>query len=99
MKKFLVKLIPGFIKRRLIKRAVEKSLKQMEGTQVMGLLKAFFVSKKAAAFLSGLLALVLSELLGLDEATVEMIVELIIGYIVGQGAVDVALALKGKKDR
>ena len=65
----------------------------------MELLKGFLNSKKAAAVLAGVLAVVLRELLGLDEATVKMIVELVMAYLVGQGAVDVALALKGKKDK
>ncbi len=97
MKKFLWKLTPGFLKRILIKRAVLKILEAQEGKPYMALLKSFLSSKKAAALLAGVLALVLRELLGLDEATVQLLVNLIIGYFVGQGAVDVALALKGKK--
>ncbi len=97
MKKLLWKLTPGFVKRALLKRAVKKFLKQTEGSPVMELLKAFFKSKKAAAFLAGVLTLVLSDLVGLDTATVKLIVELVIGYIVGQSAVDIALVMRNKK--
>lgn len=98
MKQLLWKLTPGFLKRIIIKRALQKFLEAQEGKPFMALFKGFLSSKKAAALLTGILAVVLRELLGLDEATVQMIVELVIGYFVGQGAVDVALALKGKKD-
>ncbi len=34
--------------------------------------------------------------LNIDEATLRQVVTVIVGYIVGQGAVDVAKAIKGK---
>jgi len=61
--------------------------------------KAFLSSKKAAALIGGILTVLLRELAGLDDATIELIVNLILGYFVSQGAVDVALALKGLKTK
>jgi len=61
--------------------------------------KALLRSKKVAALVGGILAVVLRELLGLDEATIELIVNLILGYFVAQGAVDVALVMKEFKDK
>ncbi len=93
------KLAPSFLKRALIKRAVKKFMEQEEGKAYMELIKSFLSSKKAAALLSGILALVLRELIGLDEATVQMLVNLIIGYFVSQGAVDIALVIRNKKTK
>ena len=65
---------------------------------MLNFLKAFFGgSKKATSVLAGILLVIFSEALGLDKQTAMELVKLIIAYIFGQGAVDVALALKGKK--
>ena len=64
---------------------------------MLQLLKAFLTSKKAAALIGGILTVLLREFAGLDDATIELIVNLILGYFVSQGAVDVALALRGFK--
>ena len=45
-------------------------------------------SKKGQAFLSGLLALCLKDLLGLDAPTVTSIVALVGSYVLGQGIAD-----------
>lgn len=54
----------------------------------MAFLKALFDSKKAGAFLLGVIILIGTELLGLDEETAKMIAEMIMAYIVGQGLAD-----------
>lgn len=59
-------------------------------------LAEFFGSKKVKVFLIGVLALGAKELLGLDDSTVKQIVNLASAYIIGQSAVDVTLAVKGK---
>jgi hypothetical protein len=103
VKRFLRKLVPGFIKRAILKRAIKKMLKpyeaQLKEIGQMAFLKALFSSKKAGAIIAGLAAVLLRELLGLDEATIKMIVNLILGYLGAQGAVDLALALKGYKTK
>lgn len=64
----------------------------------MGTLRAFFGgSKKATTLLVGVLMLVFQNVLGIEAATADGIVTVIVGYLVGQGAVDTALALRGLK--
>ena len=63
----------------------------------MGFLKGLFSSKKLGVVFAGVLTVILREALGLDDATVKMIVELLMSYLVGQSAVDLALSLKGNK--
>ncbi len=97
------KLIPGFLKRALLKRALRKSIEafldkpEVKEILDMALIKALFTSKKAGAIVAAILTVLLRELLGLDEATVSMIVNLVIGYLFAQGAVDVALVVKNLK--
>lgn len=54
----------------------------------MELLVAFLKSKKAGAFLLGLIVLVLTAVLGLDEETALHVAQLVMAYIVGQGLAD-----------
>ncbi|MGH7259964.1 MAG: hypothetical protein ACREI9_04700 [Nitrospiraceae bacterium] len=64
----------------------------------MNFLKAFFGgSKKATAVLAGVLLVVFRSALGLDEQTAGELVKLIMAYVAGQGAVDLALAFTGAK--
>ena len=65
----------------------------------MEFLKAIFTSKKAAVVVAGILTVLLKNLANLDDATVQMIVELIIGYLFAQGGVDAVLAYKGYKTK
>ena len=90
----------AWIKRRALKAAIERFLKELERKGQLEFLKAFFGgSKKATAVFLGILTIVLKNLLNLDEATVDMIVKLISTYILGQGVVDTALAWKGAKTK
>ena len=57
----------------------------------------FFGSKKVKVFLIGVLALGAKDLIGLDDDAIKQIVNLASAYILGQSAVDVTLAVKGKK--
>lgn len=54
----------------------------------MELLAAFLKSKKAGAFLLGLIVLVLTQVFGLDEEAAKEIAQLIMAYIIGQGLAD-----------
>lgn len=65
---------------------------------MLNFLKAFFGgSKKASVVLVGILMSVFRDVLGLDPETAQSLMQLIMMYLVGQGAVDVALAAKGAK--
>jgi hypothetical protein len=63
----------------------------------MGFLRGIIKSKKLGATVAGVLAVVLGTYLELDPGFVEKIVQLVMGYVVAQGAVDVGLAVKGTK--
>ncbi len=63
----------------------------------MAFLKGLFSSKKLGVVFAGILTVVLRDALGLDDGAVKMIVELLMSYLVGQSAVDLALSLKGRK--
>lgn len=54
-------------------------------------------SRKLWAAVAGSALLALGGQLGLPDETTQKIVELIMVYIVGQGAVDAAAAIKGKQ--
>lgn len=79
------KKIRQFLILRMVRKYMDKLAEQEEA---MAFLKALFTSKKAGAFLLGLLMLVLTQLLGLDKETAMKIAELIMAYLVGQGLAD-----------
>ncbi len=87
--------IKNRIRRAIILRTVRKFMdrlsKQEEG---MAFLKALFSSKKAGAMILGVLVLVMTQLLGLDEETAHKVAEVIMVYILGQGAADLGSYLK-----
>ncbi len=56
-------------------------------------MKEFWESKKVKAFVLGMIALILSDLLGLDDLTTKGIIGAIASYLVSQGAADIG---KGK---
>ena len=91
-------MLPGFLKRWLLKRALKNQLGPfLERVKQVELLRSLWISKKAAAVVAGVLVVLLRELVGLDDATVEMIVELIMTYLFAQGGVDAVLAFRGEK--
>lgn len=91
-------MIPGFARNWLLKEALKTALKKLDEGGHMTAIKAFFGgSKKATAVVVGIVTVLLRELLGLDEATVNTVIQLIMTYLLGQGAVDAAMALKGNK--
>jgi hypothetical protein len=55
---------------------------------MLGMLKGFIASKKAAAMVAGILMSAFGKKVGLDESAVTSIVATIIAYIVGQGVAD-----------
>lgn len=55
----------------------------------MELLVAFFKSKKAGAFLLGVIVLVLTSIFDLDEETARQVAQVIMAYILGQGLADI----------
>ncbi len=60
-------------------------------------IKAFFGgSKKATTVLIGILTIIFRDALGLPPDVIEFIVQIIVGYLVAQGAVDVSLAFRRK---
>lgn len=87
----------GWVKRYVRRRALLIAVKQFMERPEMAFLKGIFSSKKLGVIIAGILTVLLRELLGLDEATVAQIVQLIMSYIVGQSGVDLALAFKGSK--
>ncbi len=87
----------GWIKRRIRRKAIRKLLTSILEKPEMGFLKGLFSSKKLGAVFAGILTVILREALGLDDATVKMIVELLMSYLIGQSAVDLALSIKGNK--
>lgn len=84
--------IPGFIKRRLLGRAIKRAVEGLLRSGDVSFLKGLISSKKLGALLTGILVLVFREVLGLDEGTAQAIAALIVSYIVGQSAVDFSLA-------
>ncbi len=52
------------------------------------LMKAFLTSKKAAAFLAGVIFLTLTSVMDMAPAIADEVVKLIMAYIVGQGLAD-----------
>ncbi len=62
----------------------------------MGFLKSVFSSKKAGAAIVGTLIKTATGF-GLDPAVADAAVQLLLAFIVSQGAVDLGLALKGAK--
>lgn len=64
----------------------------------MNAIKEWLASKKAKAFLAGLLLVVLTTLLEVEEVKAKMLVDFVqnslFGYLGAQGAVDVAKAIK-----
>ena len=54
-------------------------------------------SRKLLMAVGAVLIILVTDVFGLniDEATLRQVVTVIVGYIVGQGAVDVAKAIKG----
>lgn len=55
----------------------------------------FLKSKKVKALILGMIAMILGDVLGLDEHTVNSILGLFATYLVAQGATDIG---KGKKE-
>lgn len=101
MKKFLWKLVPGPVKRALLKKAIKRWLDQnnIKEENMPAFLKAIFSSKKAQVVFIGLVTVLLRDAIGLDPETVKMIVELLASYLFAQGAVDAVLAYKGYKTK
>jgi len=91
----------GWVKRKLrgyaIQRVVKQLLERLEKDGQMGFLKGLFISKKLGVVITGILVIVFRDVLGLDEATAQVIAALIVSYIVGQSAVDSVLAYRGEK--
>lgn len=88
----------GWLKRRILRSQIEKVLRRWNREGKLELLKGIFGSKKALAALLGIVTIVLRDLLGLDEAMVDMVIKILMTYIGGQAVVDVALvAMKQKK--
>jgi hypothetical protein len=54
-------------------------------------------SKKLSVVLLGILAVLLRDAVGLDEATVALIIKFLMTYIGGQAVVDAVLAFTGAK--
>ena len=54
----------------------------------MALLKAVLSSKKAGAMTVGVLVVLLTEGLGMDEASASKVLNLLMAYIAGQGLAD-----------
>lgn len=90
----------GFVKRWLLRRALDRWLESLEGSGMLNFIKAFFGgSKKATVVLAGVLLVIFRDALGLDAATAGKLIQLIMTYIVGQGVVDASLVFKGLKER
>lgn len=95
----------GWLKRRITRwillrriRAFVEAHKESEVMQWLKNILSFFgLSKKATVVLAGLLMIVFRDVLGVDPELAKQIVELILSYLIAQGAVDVALVVKGKK--
>lgn len=83
----------GWLKKRLLIRALRKLLEGKE----MAFLKGIIKSKKLGAAIAGIATIILTQVVGLDPDLVEKIVTIVVGYLVAQGGVDLALALKGAK--
>lgn len=83
MKKFLKKLVS------LPKDAAVKAI-------ALPLLNAIFKSKKLGIALTAVIVLLLTQV-GLPENVAQWIAGTLVGWIFSQGAVDVALVLKGLK--
>jgi hypothetical protein len=54
----------------------------------MEFLKALFSSKKAGAFLLGVIVLLLTSFFDVDEETAKQIAAVIVAYLLGQGLAD-----------
>lgn len=88
----------GWIKRRILRREVKRFLERLEKEGHLNFLKAIFGgSKKLTAVLAGVLLVVFREALGLDAETAGELVKLVMAYVAGQSAVDLALSFSGNK--
>jgi hypothetical protein len=82
----------GWIKRKLRNRAIKLVVEGILRSGKVKFLQGLIGSKKIGALVLGVLAVVLREVLGLDEGTIAAIVALVSSYILGQSAVDFSLA-------